>query len=194
VTPSGGGSSGTLIFYEDFEGAGTEIYTANTDPLTGLPEWSYETTAGGRLRLAAGALYYKGGSNAATLDRQSSGSYVTNYLIAEVDLKLYRGSTSLTLDFSYMHHGEEIHNDDRVWVRGSNADVWVEIYDTFANKAAAGVWADVTSLDIDATLSGAGQTTSSTFQLRFGQRDNYPSTSITASDGFTFDNITIRGN
>ena len=43
-------------------------------------------------------------------------------------------------------------------------------------------------LYIDSILSNAGQVVSSSFQVRFGQEDNYGAASCTASDGFTFDN------
>ena len=43
-----------LPWTEDFEDAITTTYTANA-ALTGLPEWTYEKTANGRLRLQAGS-------------------------------------------------------------------------------------------------------------------------------------------
>ncbi len=94
-----------------------------------------------------------------------------------------------------MHHGEESSTNDRVWIRGSNTDSWVQIYDLWFNQGSSGNWNTVSGLDIDATLAGASptQTVSSTFQIRFGQQDNFPATSTTTSDGYTFDDISITG-
>ncbi len=91
-----------------------------------------------------------------------------------------------------MHHGEETHAGDRVWIRGSSSDSWVEVYDLFTNKASAGSWKTVTGIDVDAALAGASQSITSTFQIRFGEQDNYPASSTTQSDGFTFDDINLE--
>ncbi len=181
-----------LPWTEDWENAGVMCYTADQICLAGLPEWDYDRSViGGRLRLDVGTSFCHGGCRAATLDRELSGSTNINYLTATLDLSAYSGASDLELSFYYMHHGEESHWNDRVWVRGSNTDPWVQIYDLYANRGTAGNWNTVSSLDIDATLSGASQIVSSTFQLRFGQEDNWPANSTTASDGFTFDDISI---
>ena len=183
-----------LPWTEDWENAGTSFYTADQTCLDGLPEWDYNMVdAGGRLRFEAGSGFYHGGSRAATLDRYPSGALNTNYLIATLDLSNYSSSTDLELSFYYMHHGEDNHINDRVWVRGNNTSAWVEIYNLFANQGTAGNWNTVSNLDIDATLAAAypSQTVSSTFQLRFGQLDNYPAYTTTQSDGYTFDDISI---
>ncbi len=182
----------SLPWTEDFEGAITTTYTANSASLNGLPDWSYEKTSNGRLRFTAGSSFYLSGSHAATLDADPSGSYSVNYLTSTLNLSSYASSQNLELSFNFMHHGEESHSNDRVWIRGSNTDTWIEIYDLYSNRGTAGVWNYVNQIDIDALLSAAGQSLTTTFQIRFGQEDNYPATSTTASDGFSFDDITIK--
>ncbi len=183
----------SLPWTEGFEDIGTTTtFTANTSSIDGLPEWAYEKTGNGRLRFAAGSGFYHSGSYAATIDANPSGTYSVNYLISTLNLSDYSSSTELGLSFSYMHHGEESHANDRVWIRGSNTDSWVQAYDLYANGGSAGSWNNVTGIDIDQILSANGQTPSATFQIRFGQEDNYPATSTTASDGFTFDDITVE--
>ncbi len=181
-----------LPWTEDFEGAITTTYTANSASLNGLADWGYEKTSNGRLRFTAGSGFYLSGSHAATLDADPSGTYSVNYLTATLDLSSYASSQNLELSFNFMHHGEESHSNDRVWIRGSSTDSWIEIYDLYSNRGTGGVWNLVNQIDIDALLSAAGQTATSSFQLRFGQEDNYPATSTTASDGFSFDDITIQ--
>jgi len=184
----------TLPWIEDFETVSpTKIFTANHNPISGTPEWAYEKTANGRLRFQAGSGFYHGGTHAATLDADPSETYSINYLIATLNLTNYTAA-ELLLSFWYMSHGEESHSNDRVWIRGSETDAWVEAYNIYANNAGHGTWNEVSDLDIDALLAAAfpSQSVSSTFQIRLGQEDNFPANSITASDGYTFDDIIVE--
>ncbi len=191
-------SAATLPIVEDFEfGFSDSIFQQNQDVLCASTyKWSYETSlaSDGRLRFAVPG-FANNGSSAATLDRVLSGGTVTNYLILTADLSSYSSSSTLGLEFSYMHHSEENHPNDRVWIRGSNTNAWVEIYDLHANQGrAAGIYNQVIGLDIDSTLANAipPQRVSSTFQVRFGQEDTNPANSPTGTDGHSFDDITIR--
>ena len=181
----------SLPWTEGFEDVITTTYITSTASINGLPEWSYDKTANGRLRFTAGSGFYYSGSHAATIDANPSGTYSVNYLISTLNMSAYQASANLELSFYFMHHGEESHANDRVWIRGSNGDSWIQAYDLYANRGTGGAWNTVNNIDIDALLNANGQTLSSTFQIRFGQEDNYPATSTTASDGFTFDDITI---
>lgn len=183
----------SLPWIEDFEGVGpVTTFTENTSEINDLEYWSYEKTADGRLRFDAGSGYYYSGSNAATLDAYPAGAFSINYLIASISLFDYSTCENLELSFYYMNHGEESSSNDRVWMRGSDADPWIEIYDLYNNRGTPGVWKYVSGIDIDAILAANGQNPTQTFQLRFGQEDNYPSTSTTASDGFSFDDVKIE--
>ncbi|MGB0432638.1 MAG: adhesin, partial [Bacteroidia bacterium] len=181
-----------LPFKESFENIGTTTtFNSNTTSINGLSEWSYQKSSRGRIRFKAGNGFYKTGSAAATFDVERNNNTSTNYLILTLDLSNYT-SSELELAFSYMHHGEESNNTDRIWVRGSSSDSWVEIYNWYSNRANSGTWKNVEGLDIDKTLSGASQTVSSTFQLRIGQTDNFIARSTTRDDGVTFDDIEIK--
>ncbi len=185
----------TLPIVEDFESA-SGTYQRNQNVLC-YPtyKWRYTTSVAkdGRLRFAVSG-FANNGSSAATLDRVSSGGTVTNYLILTADLSSYSSSSALELEFSYMHHGEENHPNDRVWIQGSNTDSWVQIYDLHANQGTGGIYNQVIGLDIDSILANATppQRVSSTFQVRFGQEDNLSATSPTGTDGYSFDDIAIR--
>ncbi|BDS10034.1 right-handed parallel beta-helix repeat-containing protein [Aureispira anguillae] len=186
----------SLPWIEDFEGATAATYTTSQNPIPGLTgtgySWEGQLGPSGRLRTNAGAGFYHGGSRAITLDRSTSGATVTNYLIANLDLSNYGGSNDLELTFWYSNHGEESSPNDRVWMRGSSSNAWVQVYDLYANRPAVGQYAQVV-LDIDALMQTAGQAITSTFQIRFGQEDNFPASSPTASDGFSFDDVSITG-
>jgi hypothetical protein len=183
----------TLPFMEDWE--------SNTGTLAGngnivcdaTYSWNLETNnADGRARFGADAVLASTGIGAVTLDAITTSAVIANDLILTIDLAAFSTLTDLELLFDFAHHGEESHVNDSVWVRGNSTDSWVGIYDLYANRGVAGVYNNVTAIDIDAALAAAGQTVSSSFQVRFGQEDNFPATSPIASDGFSFDNITIR--
>ncbi len=154
----------------------------------------YRQEPGGRLRFNAGTAYYNNGSAAATLDRQSFGSVATsNYLTMNLNLSNYTTTAGIELSFFYMHHAQEVYDDNRVWARGESSDPWVEIYDLDDNQGAAGQYNEVKNIDIVNPLAAAGQTVSSTTQIRFGQAGTSNSNfSPNFSDGYTFDDILLE--
>ncbi len=180
-----------LPFSEGFETySGT--YMAATQFCQNDRNWSYTNTdPTGRLRLTAGVGYSKSGNNAATMDKTPAGAVQTNSLTLTLDLSNYTTKPLIALSFHYMHHGEETHPNDRVFARGNNSMPWVEVYNLFANQGASGQYNHVQNLNLVNLLGAAGQTVSSTTQIRFSQEDDNPSTSITASDGYSFDDISI---
>lgn len=181
----------TLPFFEGFEKIGsTTTFTSATTSINGLSDWEYEKTNRGRIRFKPGSNFYHSGSAAVTFDASSNNQYSTNYLILTLDLSNYDES-HLELSFAYMDHGDESNNEDRIWVRGEDTKSWVQIYDWYGNRTTTGNWKEVKGLDIDATLARAGQTVGKTFQLRIGQRDNWPTTNTTNFDGMTIDDIEI---
>ena len=185
----------TLPFIEDWEGTNGETYTALTASLAGAPEWSFEPLAtGGRLRMAAGAGFYASGNAAATLDRDNtSTTTIINYLTLTLDMSNFNvANDNIVLDFSHMQHGDESSTNDRIWVRGSSADPYVELYNLTVGGPPSGQYQNVIDVDVTAALLSASQNYSSTTQFRFGQEDNFPATSPTGTDGRTFDDIIIR--
>jgi hypothetical protein len=176
-----------VIWSEDFEEAGNDTYTSNQATIPGFTnQWEYNKDNNGRLRLAAG--FNHGGNNAATLDANPTNNYSQNYIIATIDISGYHDN--LNLSFYFMHHGEEDHNTDRVWMRsgsGGSYGGWTEIYNLSTNKGAAGSWVNASGIDVTAQL----QPTDTEIQVRFGQYDNYAANNTTSDDGFTFDDIAL---
>ncbi|MEM7037746.1 MAG: PKD domain-containing protein, partial [Bacteroidota bacterium] len=98
----------------------------------------------------------------------------------------------ILLDFAFMEHGDETQANDSVWVRGCDTCPWIGLLDwNVVSGGNDGVWINVTSLDMTSALRSGGQNFSSSFQLRFGQEDNFPATSTIGSDGFTFDDVCL---
>jgi len=178
----------TLPFYEGFE------YTSRTHVGVGLDnvictptyKWDFSSnSSGGRLRMGDNAIGINTGNGAATLDRSSTGSYAQNYIYLTLDLSNYATSNTLDLSFDFKDHNDEAHINDRVRIRGSNSDSWLEIYDW--STINSNNFKSVVGLDIDALLAANGQIPTSTFQIIFGQYDNASAT----SDGFSLDNVLI---
>ena len=183
-------SAQVIPFYEDFEGvAPTLEFTANENPINGLSDndytWFYETTtAFGWLNFETVA--YEG-IRAPLMAASADGFSNINYLILEIDLSAYDLADELSLNFRYVDFGDESSPDDKVWIRGSNGDGWLQVYDLDPNSRLDTEWNEVYEIDLTSVLSVNGQNYSATFQLRFGQDDDF----TYDSDGIAFDNISI---
>jgi hypothetical protein len=129
---------------------------------------------------------HAGGNRVATLDNPNADA--SNFLILTIDAASVDAATdTLLLSFDVTRHGDENDFDDRVWVRGSDSDPWIQVFDvtTLSSTATAYIWGINLS---DALMNDApSQSFSSTTQVRFGQNDNFPY----ATDGASFDNIGV---
>jgi hypothetical protein len=177
-----------LPYIQDFESINGSVTGDGIISCTSTANINFYTAdqAAGRARWGTSAYASINGSGAITLDRNPSGSNTRNSIDITLDMSSYTANTDLELLFNYVDHGDENQNGDSVYIRGSAADSWVPIY--FLNPASLSGNQSVGPLDIDALLAAASQTVSASFQIRFGQEDNFP----TASDGITFDDIVVR--
>ncbi len=177
----------TLPFIEGWETSSGTVFGGGVIGCNSSYNWSVlSSTPQGRARFGTDAAAASVGSGAITLDRNPSGATQTNDLILTLDMSNYTTATDLELLFDARDHGEEPHANDSLWIRGSDTDPWVGIFDLYANLTTT--FQTFGPLDLDAALAGAGQTPGSTFQIRFGQEDNFP----VASDGMSFDEIVVR--
>ena len=160
--------------------------------------WSFETSQPAYGRVTFGA-FGNNGTTGVTLDAVSDGmpegasNDPVNYLIGTIDMSNYDTSAASFYVLSFYHnsHGDDPHPTDSVWIRGSNTDPWIGVYDLFANQV-NGTFVHAQNIDLKNILKAANQNFSSTFQLRFGQEDNSSATSMSGVDGRTFDDITIE--
>jgi uncharacterized repeat protein (TIGR01451 family)/MYXO-CTERM domain-containing protein len=183
----------TLPYVEDFESTMGETYQVDTASLTGAPDFGFFTSSqgNGRLRMNAGAGYAQSGAGAATLDKAfNGGGDVANDLVLTLNMTNYAVANDLVeLTFSFMDHGDENDLNDRVWVRGSSLGAWIEVANL--NQLGTTGFYETVVVDLSTALAGGGQDFTATFQLRFGQQDNFSSQSVTTFDGFTFDDISL---
>jgi len=186
-------SAATLPFKERWETTNGTLVDDGTIICGSTYSWKLETsTSVGRARYGTDAYQVNQGNGAITLDKSvnGGGTYNTNYLILTLDMSNYTTSTILELAFDYADHGDEEQGPEQVWIRGSSSDAWISVYDLDPTNQADNVYQTVNGIDIDNLLSTASpsQTVSSTFQVRFGQDDDY----TTLYDGISFDNIFVK--
>ncbi|UTW62430.1 T9SS type A sorting domain-containing protein [bacterium SCSIO 12741] len=182
-----------LPWKQGFESATDSSYRTGTTNILGIPNTEFITATSGRMRTAAGTGFSHAGNRAITLDRDPNGTFVQNYFIQTLDLSSYTGAARIDFSFWWTDHGEEVHSGDRVWVRGSSTDSWIVIYNQSSrfSSNSNGNWVYSGEIDIVQELANNSQTVSSTTQIRFGQYDNYPASSVTGSDGFSFDDLEL---
>jgi len=187
----------SLPYNESFEGMAGFMVRNSFIGLLGATQWDFETDVPGegRLRSEAGMGYANTGTQAITMDIDPSGNIAINYATATLNMSAYDATVGnpITLSFNYMEHGDEVSPNDLVWVRGSETDPWVVVLDwNVGTGAVNGVYFAEIEFPLGATLLANNQNFSSTTQIRFGQEDNFPSTTTTGSDGFSFDDVSIE--
>jgi hypothetical protein len=188
-----------LIYQEEFELCSDTTYNVTTN-LTQAPhnedmvgDWQFLTTAEKGFIQFIGlpgdkndVYQFHKGTHAAALSPMFE--LVSNFLIWTVDLQWYAPSTDVELEFYIYDYGEEEQPNDRVWMRGSPADDWIEIYDI--KNAPYREWRRV-SVDVDAVLSSAtpAQVMTEKFQVMWGEEDEYE----ISSDGYSIDDVALYG-
>lgn len=175
----------TTVYSQDFE-VRTFSRTSDRNPMhNDYPNWEYDEAAGGgRIRVHNG--WSQSGNNCLTLDQGG-----VNHVILTQDLSAYAASTGIELQFSLMDHGEENHPNDRIWIRGSSTDAWIEVVNLNTDfTVGLGTWETFT-IDVDAVLAANAQTPTATFQVRFGQEDTTTADNTTQWDGISVDDVSI---
>ncbi|MFM7672180.1 MAG: S8 family serine peptidase [Bacteroidota bacterium] len=146
----------------------------------------------GRLRSFVNSGMSFSGDRALTLDvRSNVGGGNTNYLIGTFNLSNYMVSDELRLDFRFKQHGQLSNANNRVWIRGNDAALWIEAYDLFANQVGLGLYQSATGIELSDLLAANGQTFSSSFQIRWGQWGQYLAADDWSGAGYTLDDVKI---
>ncbi len=183
-----------LPYFEGFEGNAAFSQVTNMIGLDSTDRYDYfnTRTGNGRLRTNAGPGYYNGGQRAITFDQypatNANGPFNTNLLRLTVNLSTQ--TNDVFLDFSFMHHGDETTDSDKVWVRGNDQAAWVQLYN-LQTKTNLGVYNSITGINLTQALRNVGQTMGKSMQIMFGQKNNGTSGTISANDGITFDDISL---
>ena len=177
------GTAIDTIIFENFEATSGATYSSNTSAINNLSGWSY-SKSGTYARLRTNSGQYHSGSRSMALDVSSDGNYGTNYLVYQLDLGAYASTSGLGVSFWYRDFSDESDSPDKVWIRGSSSSSWIAVFDWSTPNLNR--WA-FKSVDIEAILASNSQTATSTFQIRFGQHDDF---SI-PTDGLAIDDLTF---
>ncbi len=178
------GTAIDTIIFENFEATSGATYSSNTSAINNLSGWSYSKSGKTYARLRTNSGQYHSGSRSMALDVSSDGNYGTNYLVYQLDLGAYASTSGLGVSFWYRDFSDESDSPDKVWIRGSSSSSWIAVFDWSTPNLNR--WA-FKSVDIEAILASNSQTATSTFQIRFGQHDDF---SI-PTDGLAIDDLTF---
>jgi hypothetical protein len=169
VSLSSGGGGPATIHASDFESGSL------------APAWTTQSSAPvGRIQLTSS--FSPRGSRHLTMDVSSNGSYSTNEARLALDLS---GYGQVDLSFWWKEFSDETDPEDGVFISDDGGATFVKVHD-LANGTST--YTQV-NLDIDALAASAGLSLTSSFVVRFQQRDNYAIT----TDGFAFDDILVTG-
>ncbi|HEU4470254.1 MAG TPA: S8 family serine peptidase [Flavisolibacter sp.] len=181
-------------FVDDLEAATTETYERDTLGLAGIDRYDFSrSTSYGRLRTFVNSGMAFSGSKALTLDvNRFLPSSNTNYLYGTYNLVNYSAAgNDIRLDFQYSHHGQSSHLNNKVWIRGNDAQSWIEALDLSAIQQNPGNYARVASIEVSDLLLAAGQDFGTSFQVRWGQWGQLPATDRLQANGYSVDNVRI---
>ena len=184
----------TSYFVDDIEAAVSATYQRDTLGLNGLGRYDFTpSTQYGRLRTYVNTGIANSGAKALTLDVDRllpSGN--VNYLKGTFNLSNYNVNTNdIRLDFQFNNHGQQPDPADRVWIRGSETQPWIEVYSLDDNQNDPGTYKKTSSIELSKILSANSQVFTPSFQVRWGQAGYYPATERAYAFGYSFDDIRI---
>ncbi len=183
-------------------GPATLPYTQNFNSLSGVintdsvficdpsSSWSFESPASNaqlNLGIPSGTSGIQGDFQGSSLGMASVTTSDTANIVFTIDLSNLIASApeDIWIDFHYADFADEDSPADRVFLRGSNTDSWIDIFDW--NTGSPSDW-ESARIKIDSALSANGQNFSSTTQIRWTQVDNV---GLTGGDGFGLDQFSI---
>ncbi|UAY51789.1 S8 family serine peptidase [Ferruginibacter albus] len=188
----------SLPIIETFETSAVGEYRNPTLGFVGNDAFDFTASSVyGRARTFVNTGFSRSGTKALTLDQTPyQKNYTTSTAFASYNLSAFSG-TQLRYDFYYRSQGMADSPNNRIWIRGSENDNWVEAYNLYANQPAFGQWQHG-NFNINDLLNSAtpSQAITPTFQIRFGEQGytsaNTPVPQSDLDDGFTFDDMTLK--
>ncbi|PZR29702.1 MAG: peptidase S8/S53 subtilisin kexin sedolisin [Citrobacter freundii] len=179
-------------FLDNMETAPVQSYTTAQTGLIGLDRYDFQgSSVYSRIRTFVNSGIAYSGNRAITLDADR---YIpagtADSLTATFNLQSYNAATDdIRLDFQFKQHGQLPHPANKVWIRGSDTDNWIEAYDLYANQEAAGIFKQSSSIELRTLLAANSQNFSSSTQVRWGQWGQVLTADNESAAGYTFDDI-----
>jgi hypothetical protein len=184
-----------LPFSDLLESLPAQDVTATQMGLNGSDRYDFtNTTPFGRVRTFVNTGMAFSGSKAFTLDTDryfAAGN--SNYLTGTYNLAQYNNPMDdIRLTFRFKNHGQTLHPDNRVWIRASETDSWIEVYDLFANQnTPQGTYKLTSSIEISNTLRASNKPLTAGFQVRWGQWGDIITADNSNGAGYTIDDIKL---
>jgi hypothetical protein len=186
-----------LPLSEDFESMPAEQFVTKELAIGGNKYLDFSSSRSkGRARTFVNTGMAFGGDKALTLDQLTDTSAsTTDSAVLNYNLSLFNNS-QLRFDFYYKNHGQANLAGNKVWIRGSETNNWIQAFDLYANQADLGDWKKGI-ININDLLSNANpsQPVTPTFQIKIGQQGYFSANSIDPvvdiDDGYTFDNLQL---
>ncbi|MBK7562622.1 MAG: S8 family serine peptidase [Chitinophagaceae bacterium] len=187
----------TLPFTDNMDAAPVQSFTTPQMGLQNLDRYDFvNNSIYGRIRTFINTGIAYSGNRALTLDADRYNGGNTDSLTGtyNIDFTGYNpASDEIRMDFRYKNHGQGSNTAHKVWIRGSDADSWKEIYDLFANQNPVdGSFKLTSSLEVSDILAAApAQIFSPSFQVRWGQYGQHQAADNDGGAGYTFDDIRL---
>jgi|GEM_PF-2771557 len=181
--------SDTLPYYQNFDSVQDTTYSPDQGALAGLEGWSYTASAtNGRLFLVNDGY---SDLTSLRLGRASDG-YARNRAVFTFDGSGLSVSTDdILLNFKFQNNGEFRDDANKVFIRGSDQDDWLVLYDWYTGNEDNYEWIHVDRLAISDTLQEHGHEFSSTTQILFSEGNIFAPTSSYNYFSFTLDDIRL---
>lgn len=182
-----------------FESTTNSTYTTGTLGLEGDDRLDFAAASTrGRARTFVNTGFARTGDRAITLDQTpASVTDQADSLIQTLNLSNYDlNNNQLRLDFYYRDQGQETYDGNKIWIRGSDTEDWVEAYNQGADMDHLGEY-NKAIINVNNLLLNAvpPQNVSSSFQIKFGQQGTTSANNVTPitknDDGYTFDDVTV---
>lgn len=178
-----------LPFAEPFE---VGVFTFG-DSILGLPvldALDFYPVGNGRVRSGGAQYFAPEGKRALTLDNFADNNVAaTANLLTTLNLSDYVDSL-VYFNFQYRSRGEAA-GDDGMYVRGSDADAWLSIFDLFAEAPAGSLKKAVERINLSRFLADNGQQFSASTQLRAAVSTGRAASSINNNGGYTLDDYLL---
>jgi hypothetical protein len=164
--------------------------------ISGNERWDYSNDQPlmGQLRSEVNDSFVISNNRSVTMDRlrNDGGAGTLNLLTGTFNLATFdTASDEIRIDFDYMLHGKpKFYDSNEVWLRGSDTQPWITVYH-YDTSVTAGVIVSSGSISATQALKANGQNFSSSFQVRFGQKDTSLVASKEFGNGMTLDNFRL---
>ena len=193
ANPSITGIDYPSVLLDNFDAAPEQTFKVKKMGLTGLNRYDFSSNSiYGRIRTFLNSGEAHSGNRALTMDVHASFvPLTTDSIMGTYNLASYLAANDdIRLDFYFKPHTDQLYANSKVFIRGSDTDPWIQIYNLSSNLPALGSYKFTESIEIADSLAAYGQNFSTSTQIRWAGSTAYQASNLGGS-GYTFDDIQI---